>query len=119
MSRHAVVLAALLISVLGASGCGGTPDSTGTAAPSASLTLKDNPELARLLVDEARAQSADHFAFAITEDCGTFDEYDAYTDAYADLCAAGAVPATANSRDLGLVAASAEGYEFERCAVSG
>jgi hypothetical protein len=111
------------------------------------LTLEDNLELARLLGDEARnlglavaqkntpeagAQSADLFDFAITEDCGAFDECDAYSDAYAvvldieyatgeefaDLCAAGAVPATAIRRDLGLVAASAEGYEFERCAVS-
>ena len=112
------------------------------------LTLDDNLELARLLGDEARnlglavaqkntpeagAQAADLFDFAITEDCGTFDECDAYTDAYAvvldieyatgdefaDLCAAGAVPATAIRRDLGLVTASAEGYAFERCAAVG
>lgn len=111
------------------------------------LTLEDNLELARLLGDEARnlglavaqkntpeagARAADLFDFAITEDCGTFDECDAYSDAYAvvldieyatgdafaDLCAADAVPVTAIRRDLGLVAASAEGYEFERCAVS-
>jgi hypothetical protein len=133
---------------------GGMPSGEGSAGESANreerptregkLTLEDNLALARLLSTGARdhglavaqkntPEAADAasgvFDFAIAEDCGAFDECDAYAgafevvldieyatgDEFADLCAAGAVPSTAIRRDLGLVPASVDGYVFERC----
>ena len=113
------------------------------------LSLNDNLALARLLVDaahrlglavgqknaaedaaELRAQAG--FDFAVTEECGAYDECSAYTAVYgdhvvaieytdalpqpfADLCDHPDQPRTTVLRDRDLVTPEDDGYVFELC----
>lgn len=109
------------------------------------LTADDNLALAALYIADAHqaglavAQknaieiapqgAAAGFDFAVSEECGTYDEcagylavYDVVVDieyadpaAYAQMCASGALPTQSVLRDLDLAPAGSPGYVFERC----
>jgi hypothetical protein len=83
---------------------------------------KNAPELA----DDGAAAG---FDFAVTEECGAFDECTDYLAAYAvvldveytdaaqfgELCDSGALPPHAVRRDVGLTIPGSPDYVFERC----
>jgi hypothetical protein len=109
------------------------------------LTPDDNLALARLLIEAAHGAglaagqknapeladdgAAAGFDFAVTEECGAFDECTDYLAAYAvvldveytdaaqfgELCDSGALPPHAVRRDVGLTIPGSPDYVFERC----
>lgn len=109
------------------------------------LTSQDNLALAGLLVDAAHAAglsagqknaqevsrqaAAAGFDFAVTEECGAYDECGKYlavyqsvldveyadADGYAQMCRSGSLPAQSVRRDLELTTPSSPDYVFARC----
>ncbi|MGO1834542.1 MAG: endo alpha-1,4 polygalactosaminidase, partial [Actinomycetaceae bacterium] len=109
------------------------------------LTPDDNLALARLLIEAAHgaglaagqknapeladAGAAAGFDFAVTEECGVFDECADYLAAYGvvldveytgvaefgELCESGVLPPQAVRRDVGLSTPGSSEYVFERC----
>lgn len=110
------------------------------------LESDDNLELARALIEVAHEAglaagqknspelaldgAAAGFDFAVTEECGAFDECAIYAEAYDvvlnieyvderefdDLCASGALPPQSVRRDLQLTTPGSSSYVFQWCA---
>ena len=82
------------------------------------------------LVEFATQGKAAGFDFAVTEECGHYQECDGYLDVYdmvldieysdsatyRQLCASGTLPKQSVRRDLDLTPSTSQNYVFERCA---